>query len=463
MWIYTRIPRHILGFPGVWGENVNRKFYIFRVLPFGLASACYIFTKLLRPLVKRWRSLGLHIIIYIDDGICASASEAKSIEDREIITSDLEKAGFVLNIPKSHLEPHQITDWLGVIIDLCAGCFRVPTDKIDRLKTAIRSISTQGNRVAACFLASVIGHIISMSLAIGPVIRLRTRALYAVLNQRRFWADWLNLTGDALEELHFWKMNIDYFNGQSIWFSAGATRVVFSDASSTGYGGYTVELGPEFAHGQWSAEELILSSTWRELKAVHNVLQSFASKLKGHAVKWFSDNQAVVRMVQVGSGKPHLQEGALSIFELCFQHNIKLEMEWVPRSANELPDYMSRVRDFDDWMVNPILFQYLDQIWGPHTVDCFANEHNSQTSHFHSRFWCPGSEAIDTFTVNWGSDVCWLMPPLYLISRTLCHAKACKAQGTLLVPLWKLVSFWPLLCPDGRDYPLPKWDATAWP
>ena len=57
-----------LGFS--WGENVNRKFYIFWVLPFGLASACYIFTKLHRPLVKCWRSLGLHII-YIDDGICA--------------------------------------------------------------------------------------------------------------------------------------------------------------------------------------------------------------------------------------------------------------------------------------------------------------------------------------------------------------------------------------------------------
>ena len=70
-------------------------------------------------------------------------------------------------------------------------------------------------------------------------------------------------------------------------------------------------------------------------------------------------------------------------------------------------------------MINPSLFQYLDQIWGPHTVDCFANEHNSQTSRFHSRFWCPGSEAIDTFTVNWGSDVCSLVPPLYLISHAL--------------------------------------------
>ena len=74
------------------------------------------------------------------------------------------------------------------------------------------------------------------------------------------------------------------------------------------------------------------------MKAVHNVLQSFASKLKGHAVKWFSDNQAVVRIVQVGSGKSHLQEGALSISDLCFENDIKLEMELVPRQGNELAD-----------------------------------------------------------------------------------------------------------------------------
>ena len=47
------------------------KYYVFTVFPFGLASACYIFTKLLRPLTQYWRSKGLRILIYLDDGICA--------------------------------------------------------------------------------------------------------------------------------------------------------------------------------------------------------------------------------------------------------------------------------------------------------------------------------------------------------------------------------------------------------
>ena len=79
--------------------------------------------------------------------------------------------------------------------------------------------------------------------------------------------------------------------------------------------------------------------------------------LKGHTVKWLFDNQNVVQIIQYGSKKPHLQDGAMSIFETCFQHSIKLVMNWVPRSENEVAGYISKLRDFDDWKVNPIVFQ----------------------------------------------------------------------------------------------------------
>ena len=54
-----------------------------------------------------------------------------------------------------------------------------------------------------------------------------------------------------------------------------------------------VELGRDIANGQWSPVEARQSSTWRELKAVDQVLRSFAEKLAGHRVKWFTDNQNV--------------------------------------------------------------------------------------------------------------------------------------------------------------------------
>ena len=100
-------------------------------------------------------------------------------------------------------------------------------------------------------------------------------------------------------------------------------------------------------------------------------------------------------------------------------------------------------------MINPSLFGCVDMVWGPHTLDCFASASNNQVARFHSRFLCPGTEAVDTFTVNWEGELCWLVPPLYIVCRALRHAELCTAKGTLAVPLWKSAVYWPLLCHDG--------------
>ena len=149
---------------------------MFRVLPFGLSSACYVFTKLLRPLVKRWRGKGIRAIIYIDDGIVGSKSQEQCLKDEHFVTSDLELAGFVLNIPKSQLEPHQLGGWLGFIIDLCKGNLHVPEEKVDNLKSSIRQAYVQ-SCVLVKQLTSIVGKIISMTLAIGPVARPKNQSL----------------------------------------------------------------------------------------------------------------------------------------------------------------------------------------------------------------------------------------------------------------------------------------------
>ena len=66
------------------------------------------------------------------------------------------------------------------------------------------------------------------------------------------------------------------FNGQSIWPSPSTVRVVYSATSNTGYGGYCVEHGGHFAHGQWTEQGAQQSSTWRELMAVRLVMELFA-------------------------------------------------------------------------------------------------------------------------------------------------------------------------------------------
>ena len=63
-----------LGFS--WQFNGVIRYFTFAVLPLGLSSACFCFTKLLRPLVKRWRFMGHNSFVYLDDGSVASQISA---------------------------------------------------------------------------------------------------------------------------------------------------------------------------------------------------------------------------------------------------------------------------------------------------------------------------------------------------------------------------------------------------
>ena len=125
--------------------------------------------------------------------------------------------------------------------------------------------------------------------------------------------------------MKFWLNEISKFNGQHIWPKPSAVRVVYSDASATGYGGYTVKHGTMVATGQWSMVDALQSSTWRELRAVRQVLESFQTKLENERVRWFTDNQNVVRIVQYGSRQPALQVEALKSFAVCVSHQAGMD------------------------------------------------------------------------------------------------------------------------------------------
>ena len=402
----------------------------------------------MRPLIRHWRGKGFRAIVYIDDGIVAAEGEQNALAVSNQVREDLKSAGFIVNVSKSKWTPAKETTWLGFDINLRNNQLQVPPYKIEALQHQLCHVITQP-RLLAKELASLIGKIISMSLAFGPIGRFMTRSLYATLNTRLSWFQQLEVTPEAKTELQFWLCNVHKYNGQNIWHQPAAMRLVYSDASSTGYGGYTVEHGPQVAHGQWSQQEMANSSTWRELCTVQRVLESLAPKLRNERVRWFSDNQNVVRILTVGSRQANLQTLALNIFTLCMANQIRLEPEWIPRKENEQADFISKIIDYDDWMLDPIIFAELDCDWGPHDVNRFADVHNKQLKRFNSRYWNPGSEAVDAFTCDWGNERNWLCPPTYLINRVIQHAKVTKAEGTLIVPAWHSAPFWPILYPDG--------------
>ena len=121
----------------------------------------------------------------------------------------------------------------------------------------------------------------------------------------------------------------------------------------------------------------------------------------------------------------------------------------MPRKYNTQADKLSRHIDHDDWSIKSQIFEQYNQSWGPYTIDRFASHYNTQCARFNSVVWCPGTEAIDAFSLTWTRDNNWLVPPPSLICRTINKLILDKAKATLIIPEWKSAPFWPLIHSQG--------------
>ena len=89
-----------------------------------------------------------------------------------------------------------------------------------------------------------------MGLALGPMVRMWTRAIYRVINSANSWNQEVDLSAEAAHEIKFWSDCLDQFNGQPIWpINPQIKRISYSDASDAAWGGYLVHISNSVAKG----------------------------------------------------------------------------------------------------------------------------------------------------------------------------------------------------------------------
>ena len=80
-----------------WHFNGMLRYYTFTVLPFGLSSACFCFTKLLRPSVNRWHSMVHNSFTYLDDGRGSQPDKCSAAAAAIIQKKELDSSGLLVN------------------------------------------------------------------------------------------------------------------------------------------------------------------------------------------------------------------------------------------------------------------------------------------------------------------------------------------------------------------------------
>ena len=98
-------------------------------LPFGLSSAPWAFTKLLRVVIAHLRKLGLRLVIYLDDILVVASSQLAARLAVNQVRSLLESLGFVISVEKSVEDPVQALEYIGLFIDTLSMKLLLPERK----------------------------------------------------------------------------------------------------------------------------------------------------------------------------------------------------------------------------------------------------------------------------------------------------------------------------------------------
>ena len=106
---------------------------------------------------------------------------------------------------------------------------------------------------------------------------------------------------------------------------------IASDASNYALAAYVLKETQNISFKNFSPDEAVQSSAWRELFAIFFALKSFDININSKHICWQTDNYAASIIVSSGSNKQHLQKLAESIYDLTVSRSIKLDVYWLPR------------------------------------------------------------------------------------------------------------------------------------
>ncbi|KAG2228482.1 hypothetical protein INT48_008098, partial [Thamnidium elegans] len=423
--------------------------YQYCTTAFGLSSSPFVFTKVCRPILEHFRSQGYKISAYLDDWILAASSKELAMQQVQQVVDLLQHLGWIVNGKKSVLNPTQQLEHLGYILNTQTMTASLPLKKLRDIRRSIKQVLDKPHRQSPRVIHSLTMRIQAATFAIFPA-RLYTRHLLYYKNQMvkndRDWDLPRPLDKASLDELNWWYLNLQKWNGRSL-LPTTPTQTIFVDASNTGWG---CSWKTYRAHGYWTTQEAAQSINWRELKAAHLALTTFQVP-QNSTILIRTDNTTSLSYInkQGGTRSLPLMELATEVWNWCLANNIHIQAQHIRGIHNNIADMESRRTFFkNQWQLKPKAFQTINHLWGPHSIDLFADRTTKLLPKYVSWMPDPGAIHTDAFTIPWNI---WTRPfanPPYLTNNNSCTPLAqCNLVSLTSTPS---VMFSPIIDSPGN-------------
>ena len=284
---------------------LGNRIFTFLVLPFGLSTAPWAFTRVMKPIKKKLRRLGILISSFLDDFLILASSYKEAVEHTAIVIDLLQRLGLEINWGKSSLVPMRRLEYLGVIVDLENMTFGLPEEKILKVLSLVNSVERPS--LLRSELESLIGFI-SFAANYLPLGRLLLKPIQKWVNTHSspLFRNQQVLVDEGLREaLRPWA-NKFFLHSKVPIRPRQPSLSLMTDASDKGWAGI---LLPYQVVGEWTLSQQRNSINWKELKAIHFSLQHFLPLLKGKCISIRADNRSALSCIR--------RQGTLASDLLC--------------------------------------------------------------------------------------------------------------------------------------------------
>lgn len=423
----------------------NNTLYEFVCLPFGLCSAPFVFTKVMKVIIKNLRNLGFSSVIYLDDMLCIEKTFEKCSENVNKTVMLLEELGFIINYKKSQTIPSNNCKFLGFIIDTIKYSIELTQEKREKIfkiierflkidSCTIQEFAQLIGKLIACCPALEYGWLYTKSLEQEKIFQL-------IINEYNY-NKVMKIPTRVKKDLEWWKSNI--LTGIHFIKDNNFAKIIHSDASLSGWGATD---GEKKIQGFWSTEHKKLHINYLELLAIQLALERLAADCYDVQLLLRIDNITAASYINRMGGVrlPRYANLAKRIWQWAENKKINLVASYIPSKDNVIADTLSRIKNKDtEWELNDIYFNKIIKKWGNPQIDLFASFLNNKCEKYVS--WKQESKAmfIDAFTVNWSNLFFYAFPPFSMVLKTLRKIKSENACGIIVVPSWKNQPWFPL-------------------
>lgn len=420
------------------------KLYEFNVLPFGLSTAPYAFTKLLKPVAQKLRSRGFMSVIYIDDILMIARNEKECKKNVQSTQRLLESLGFVINKEKSQLIPGQKCKFLGFILDAEDFSIYLTDKKRDNISKAVSSL-IQKKSTTIRLVAQTIGILIAACPAVNYgwlyTKRLERDKFLALKVHDGNFDKRMMISDNMRLDLKWWIKNIN--SARNPIRDNKYCLEIFTDASLTGWGTY---CRGEKTHGWWKNTEKKDHINLLELKAALNGLKCFAKQKTNCEILLRIDNTTAISYINRMGGiqHPKLNNIAREVWQWCESKKIHVFASYINTKDNKHADAESRILPPEtEWEIADWAFTRISIKLGCPEIDLFASNINAKCKKFISWHKDPEAIAVDAFTVSWTDLAFYAFPPFSLILKVLRKIVVDEAEGIVVVPFWPTQPWFP--------------------